>query len=209
MQLISFYGKGIFSLFYPLTQGYRVSFPRKESRDGSINSGGQKKKYAKTYFREIAFQIVHTYCFDDFRLLDAMHQSNKKTHSCGYKHKSVFVMEAPPRFELGIRVLQTHALPLGYGADWSGLRGSNSLPPPWQGGALPDELNPRKAVLKFGFSIIHIFYSFVNIQIIRKENYCFTSFMVRFFRYKKSFGEIRFMVRFIQINAFSFAFAVL
>ncbi len=25
---------------------------------------------------------------------------------------------------------------------WSGLRGSNSLPPPWQGGALPDELNP-------------------------------------------------------------------
>ena len=27
---------------------------------------------------------------------------------------------------------------------WSGLRGSNSLPPPWQGGALPDELNPHK-----------------------------------------------------------------
>ena len=26
---------------------------------------------------------------------------------------------------------------------WSGLRGSNSLPPPWQGGALPDELNPH------------------------------------------------------------------
>ncbi len=53
-------------------------------------------------------------------------------------------MEAPPRFELGIRVLQTHALPLGYSAiHWSGLRGSNSLPPPWQGGALPDELNPQ------------------------------------------------------------------
>ena len=29
-----------------------------------------------------------------------------------------------------------------YTGDWSGLRGSNSLPPPWQGGALPDELNP-------------------------------------------------------------------
>ena len=27
---------------------------------------------------------------------------------------------------------------------WSGLRGSNSLPPPWQGGALPDELSPRE-----------------------------------------------------------------
>ena len=53
-------------------------------------------------------------------------------------------LEAPPRFELGIRVLQTHALPLGYSAIlWSGLRGSNSLPPPWQGGALPDELNPH------------------------------------------------------------------
>ena len=26
---------------------------------------------------------------------------------------------------------------------WSGRRGSNSLPPPWQGGALPDELLPR------------------------------------------------------------------
>ena len=28
---------------------------------------------------------------------------------------------------------------------WSGRRGSNSLPPPWQGGALPDELRPRIA----------------------------------------------------------------
>jgi hypothetical protein len=54
-------------------------------------------------------------------------------------------LEAPPGFEPGIRVLQTHALPLGYSALvlWSGLRGSNSLPPPWQGGALPDELNPH------------------------------------------------------------------
>ena len=29
---------------------------------------------------------------------------------------------------------------------WSGRRGSNSLPPPWQGGALPDELNPHLVV---------------------------------------------------------------
>ncbi len=56
-------------------------------------------------------------------------------------------MEAPPGFEPGIKVLQTYALPLGYSAakKWSGLRGSNSLPPPWQGGALPDELNPLMA----------------------------------------------------------------
>ena len=26
---------------------------------------------------------------------------------------------------------------------WSGLRGSNPPPPPWQGGALPNELNPQ------------------------------------------------------------------
>ena len=61
-------------------------------------------------------------------------------------------MEAPPGFEPGIKVLQTSALPLGYSAvkKWSGLRGSNSLPPPWQGGALPDELNPHIMVLPDG-----------------------------------------------------------
>ena len=49
-----------------------------------------------------------------------------------------------PDLNWGIRILQTLALPLGYVADfWSGLRGSNSLPPPWQGGALPDELKPH------------------------------------------------------------------
>ena len=110
-------------------------------------------------------------------------------------------MEAPPGFEPGVKDLQSHALPLGYGAivrrrslrcsfrrraapsgekfrcapasllpnpkltfcicsrvrrvslykflllseqkNWSGRRGSNSLPPPWQGGALPDELRPH------------------------------------------------------------------
>ena len=30
-----------------------------------------------------------------------------------------------------------------YHSIWSGRRGSNSLPPPWQGGALPDELRPH------------------------------------------------------------------
>ena len=29
---------------------------------------------------------------------------------------------------------------------WSGLRGSNPPPPPWQGGALPNELNPRMPI---------------------------------------------------------------
>ncbi len=61
-------------------------------------------------------------------------------------------MEAPPRFELGVKVLQTRALPLGYGAIsacacsykikdstdiWSGKRDSNPRHSPWQGDALP------------------------------------------------------------------------
>ena len=60
-----------------------------------------------------------------------------------------------PDLNWRITVLQTGALPLGYGTIWksgtrgyvpdlwSGRRGSNSLPPPWQGGALPDELRPH------------------------------------------------------------------
>ena len=30
---------------------------------------------------------------------------------------------------------------------WSGRRGSNPLPPPWQGGALPDELRPQNVCI--------------------------------------------------------------
>ena len=33
-------------------------------------------------------------------------------------------MEAPPRFELGVEILQTSALPLGYGAIWNCLKKS-------------------------------------------------------------------------------------
>ena len=59
-----------------------------------------------------------------------------------------------------MRVLQTLALPLGHGTIWksgtrgyvpdfwSGRRGSTSLPPPWQGGALPDELRPQTWCLR-------------------------------------------------------------
>ena len=44
-----------------------------------------------------------------------------------------------------MKVLQTFALPLGYGTmyKWSGRRGSDPRPPPWQGGALPTELLPH------------------------------------------------------------------
>ena len=92
----------------------------------------------------------------------------KKT--TGSYHPVVF-WRRHPESDRGIADLQSAALPLGYGAVvtgfmrfanagpmfsnrgplceplsekmWSGLRGSNSLPPPWQGGALPDELRPQ------------------------------------------------------------------
>ena len=38
---------------------------------------------------------------------------------------------------------------------WSGRRGSNSLPPPWQGGALPDELRPhQREILYYIFPVL-------------------------------------------------------
>ena len=69
-----------------------------------------------------------------------------------------FFWRRHPDLNWGIKVLQTSALPLGYGAGynedrasrpslWSGLRGSNPPPRPWQGRALPNELNPQKAYL--------------------------------------------------------------
>ena len=64
------------------------------------------------------------------------------TKKHAWRNPCVF-LEATTRLELVVEILQTSALPLGYVADWSGQRGSNSLPPPWQGGALPDELCPQ------------------------------------------------------------------
>ena len=80
-------------------------------------------------------------------------------------HNRYTLMEAPPRFELGrqsfadsclttwlcrlikfkwkFRVISKRKGRLELSVLWSGWRGSNSLPPPWQGGALPDELHPH------------------------------------------------------------------
>ena len=62
-------------------------------------------------------------------------------------------LEVPPRFELGnegfadlcLTTWPRHHMSRNYFLlfFWSGRRGSNSLPPPWQGGALPDELRPH------------------------------------------------------------------
>ena len=50
------------------------------------------------------------------------------------------------RFPFGPRTLHTKQKKQSRMAlflTWSGLRGSNPPPPPWQGGALPNELNPQ------------------------------------------------------------------
>ena len=65
-------------------------------------------------------------------------------------------LEVTPRFELGnegfadpcLTTWLCHRIEKGAKCLllfhlWSGRRGSNSLPPPWQGGALPDELRPH------------------------------------------------------------------
>ena len=67
-----------------------------------------------------------------------------------------FFWRRHPDLNWGMRLLQSLALPLGYDATWSERRGSNSLPPPWQGGALPDEL--RSHVLQPFCSVRELLY---------------------------------------------------
>ena len=98
----------------------------------------------------------------------------KSVRSCFSKKKTHIIRCAfsfwryRPDLNWRITVLQTGALPLGYGTIWksgtrgyvpdlwSGRRGSNSLPPPWQGGALPDELRPHIMVPTVGIEYISI-----------------------------------------------------
>ena len=91
--------------------------------------------------------------------------------SCKFLNKKIGTsltcsdMEVPPGFEpgnkgfadLGLTTWQWHRAYMSrqrrlfykrrfksaFWILWSGRRGSNSLPPPWQGGALPDELRPH------------------------------------------------------------------
>ena len=81
--------------------------------------------------------------------------------------RSAFVLEAPPRFELGREGFADPCLTAWLWRRicrkastrdaflWSGLRGSNPLPQPWQGCALPDELNPhiRQQILVAGWCL--------------------------------------------------------
>ena len=52
-------------------------------------------------------------------------------------------VEAPSGFEPESRGFAVRCLTTWLWRHWSGQRDSNSLPPPWQGGALPNELCPQ------------------------------------------------------------------
>ena len=58
-----------------------------------------------------------------------------------FRHTSLcknLIWRYHPDLNRGMKVLQTFALPLGYGTIiWSGKRGSNPRPQPWQGCAIP------------------------------------------------------------------------
>ena len=59
--------------------------------------------------------------------------------ACGKNRGNLLRLSAPRIFSAAKK--KNH--PIRVVLNWSRLRGSNSLPPPWQGGALPDELNLR------------------------------------------------------------------
>ena len=56
---------------------------------------------------------------------------------------------------------------------WSGRRGSNSLPPPWQGGALPDELRPHIPFVFAGLLSGDVGYYTAHSGSCQPQNYIF------------------------------------
>ena len=73
--------------------------------------------------------------------LDCLLYLEKKINS--QNRSSVSHWRRHPDLNWGSRCCRPMPYHLAIAPYWSGLRGSNSLPPPWQGGALPDELNPQ------------------------------------------------------------------
>jgi hypothetical protein len=61
------------------------------------------------------FSILDTFLINFVDKLNSFYILHKQKNLSKISITEVF-MEAPPRFELGIKVLQTSALPLGYGA---------------------------------------------------------------------------------------------
>ena len=104
-----------------------------------------------------------------------------KTKSTPYE--VLFVLEASPRLELGVRILQTLALPLGYDAvlNWSGRRDSDPRLSPWQGDTLPlshsrriDCLNNISKEVEFCNKFLILFCSFEKICCKSGQQFTFT-----------------------------------
>ena len=75
-----------------------------------------------------------------FELFIIFRQKNSQNRS------SVSHWRRHPDLNWGSRCCRPMPYHLAIAPYWSGLRGSNTLPPPWQGCALPDELNPHLVV---------------------------------------------------------------
>ena len=89
------------------------------------------------------------------------------------------ILEAPPRFELGIEVLQTSALPLGYSArNWWPIQESNQGHEDFQSSALPTELTGhmkitwRRPALPQGYPCSTIGALKLNLR-VRNGNECY------------------------------------
>ena len=113
----------------------RTLQPRRVARTSVLRS---KTLAQGGFIPPCAFPITHGF------------QKEKTRKAC------LFFLEVTPRFELGnegfadpcLTTWLCHRMEKGAKCLllfhlWSGRRGSNSLPPPWQGGALPDELRPQ------------------------------------------------------------------
>ena len=110
----------------------------------------ERKKYCVVAIELATSNSPRTVAFNGSNL-PVLFSKRKRTSA----RMSFFFWRYWPDLNWRITVLQTGALPLGYSTIWksgtrgyvpdlwSGRRGSNSLPPPWQGGALPDELRPQ------------------------------------------------------------------
>ena len=92
------------------------------------------------YFLCFYFYIAFLYLVQKFKILECKYTIFYYiTKNALFNHTvhNKFIWRRHPDLNWGIKVLQTSALPLGYAAVWSGKRGSNSRPSPWQGDALP------------------------------------------------------------------------
>ena len=120
------------------------------------------KRSAMLHFREPKARFIRRSLASFFMRFSALHFQKRKAPLS----KCFSFLEAPPRFELGHKGfadlclttwLWRHIYEVQISEPlWSGLRGSNPPPRPWQGRALPNELNPHRWFEVFLSSTLYI-----------------------------------------------------